>query len=296
MTAILLEGREPAQKLVEQVAREVEALRHQFRRVPRLACVFAAGDSAALAYAKQQKRACTKAGIEYEPIELPEGSTQDGLLETIARLNARTDLTGVILQVPLPAPFDARAAQRAIAAAKDVEGILPASLGALVHGDTSLPPCTAMAAVELLRTVRPSVKGLEITVVGHSEIVGKPLALILLGSEREAATPTVCHIATRDLAVHTRRAEVLFVAAGKPGLIRGDMVKTGAIVIDIGFNVIEGKEPDGSPARRLVGDVDFESVRPVAGYVTPVPGGVGPMTAAVLMRNAAECARRIFGA
>ena len=186
---------------------------------------------------------------------------------------------------------------------KDVEGMHPSNMGMLVYGKMGVAPCTALGAMELLRSSGVELKGKEVVVVGHSEIVGKPLTLMLLASQMESATPTVCHIATRDLAFHTLRADILFVAAGKAGLIRGDMIKEGAVVIDIGINRVPVLDADGKPVlndkgkprRKTVGDVVFEEAVEKASMISPVPGGVGPLTTTMLLRNTVVAARQAKG-
>ena len=204
----------------------------------------------------------------------------------ILNLNADPQVTGVILQRPIPDGLPIQQLQSAIHPLKDVEGMHPASIGNIVYRNLELGPCTAMAAVELLRQTGVSLEGLEATVIGHSEIVGKPIAFLLMA---EGATVTVCHHLTREVAVHTRRADAVFVAVGKPGLVKGEMLKPGAVVVDIGINQIE--DADGNT--QVVGDCDYHACRQVAGWITPVPGGVGPVTVAVLMRNTLIAARRL---
>jgi methylenetetrahydrofolate dehydrogenase (NADP+)/methenyltetrahydrofolate cyclohydrolase len=179
--------------------------------------------------------------------------------------------------------------ENAIHPSKDVEGMSSANIGNIVYGDSSLGPCTSLASVELLRSTGLNLRGLEVVVVGHSEIVGKPVALLLV---EELATVTICHHGTRNLTYHTRQADALFVAVGKPGLITGEMVKPGAAVIDIGINLIEVIHADGTKGSKTVGDVDYESVHEVAGWITPVPGGVGPVTVAMLLRNTVVATER----
>jgi methylenetetrahydrofolate dehydrogenase (NADP+)/methenyltetrahydrofolate cyclohydrolase len=181
--------------------------------------------------------------------------------------------------MPLPEHIDAEKVQEAIVPSKDVEGVNPQNMGLLVYGWPGLAPCTALAVMELIKSTGTSIKGKQVTLVGHSALVGKPLTLLLLSSEFDSATTTVCHIATKDLAAHTRGAEILIVAVGKPGLITGDMIKEGAMVIDVGINRVDGK---------IVGDVVFEEAKQKASLITPVPGGVGPVTTAMLLKNAVE--------
>jgi methylenetetrahydrofolate dehydrogenase (NADP+)/methenyltetrahydrofolate cyclohydrolase len=212
----------------------------------------------------------------------PAASTEAEVLAVIQTLNADPRVTGIILQRPVPSHLDLDHLQNAIHPHKDVEGMTPANIGNIVYGNATLGPCTALASVEMLKSTGLDLHGLEVVIVGHSEIVGKPIALLLM---EELATVTICHHGTRNLPLHTRRAEALFVAVGRPGLVTADMVKPGAAVIDIGINQVTEDGPDG-PHNRVVGDVDFDSVHQVAGWITPVPGGVGPMTVAMLLRNA----------
>ena len=228
-------------------------------------------------------------GIEFEHHHYPGNITQREILAAIYALNADPRITGIILQRPVPRSLDLEELENAIHHIKDVEGMSSANIGNIVYGDSSLGPCTSLAAVELLRSTGLELRGLEVVVVGHSEIVGKPVALLLV---EDLATVTICHHATRNLIYHTRQADALFVAVGKPGLITADMVKPGAAVIDIGINQVDVILPDGTHGTKIVGDVDFEGVHPVAGWITPVPGGVGPMTVAMLLRNTVVATER----
>jgi methylenetetrahydrofolate dehydrogenase (NADP+)/methenyltetrahydrofolate cyclohydrolase len=234
---------------------------------------------AAAVYVRNQQRAAAEVGIEMEVQNLPLEIREPQLLSAIERLNARPEVVGVIVQRPLPPGIDPRAVQSAIDPRKDVEGMHPANMGAILYREPVLPPCTAAAALELVLASGRDLRGAETVVVGHSEIVGKPIAILLL---HRLSTVTVCHIGTRNLLDHTRRADVLVVAVGKAGLVHGDMIKPGACVIDVGIN----QGADG----RIIGDVDFASAAAVAGHLTPVPGGVGPVTVAMLLRNALRAA------
>jgi len=248
------------------------------------------GDSPAVSlYISNQKRACDQVGIGFEHRHYPGNITQGELLAALHALNVDPRATGIILQRPVPSTLDLEQLENAIHPSKDVEGMSSANIGNIVYGDSSLGPCTSLASVELLRSTGLNLRGLEVVVVGHSEIVGKPVALLLV---EELATVTICHHGTRNLAYHTRQADALFVAVGKPGLITAEMVKPGAAVIDIGINHIEVTQPDGSRISKIVGDVDFDSVHEVAGWITPVPGGVGPMTVAMLLRNTVVATER----
>jgi methylenetetrahydrofolate dehydrogenase (NADP+)/methenyltetrahydrofolate cyclohydrolase len=200
-------------------------------------------------------------------------------------MNADPRVTGIIIQRPVPKHISLRVLQASVSPMKDVEGMHPASIGNIVYNQLDLAPCTAAASVELLKSTGVKLEGLEVVVVGHSEIVGKPIAFLLMSA---GATVTVCHHMTRSVAMHARRADALFVAIGRPRLIDGSMVKPGAVVIDIGINAVT----DADGAKKIVGDVDYDSVKEVAGWITPVPGGVGPVTVAILMRNTVTALRR----
>ena len=288
MPAQLLEGGPIAERIINEVRQALAAL----PAPPKLAAVLATDNPGARFYAGSQAKACEEAGIQYElhdPARAGALSTEDQMRAYVRRLNADASLTGIILLVPAPEGVDARRVQMEIAPHKDVEGVTPANIGRLFYGDFSLAPCTAHAVVRILREAKVDLKGKEAVVVGHSEIVGKPAVVMLLKSVMESPTVTCCHIATRDLAFHTRRADVLIVAAGKAGLIRGDMVKPGAVVVDVGINRVK---VEGEKRPRIVGDVEFEAARQVAAAITPVPGGVGMVTTALLLANVVECARR----
>jgi methylenetetrahydrofolate dehydrogenase (NADP+)/methenyltetrahydrofolate cyclohydrolase len=244
------------------------------------------GDTSAVdLYVRNQARQAAKVGIAFEQRNFPEHITQEELDSSIRAMNADPRVTGIIIQRPAPPHISLRALQGVISPMKDVEGMHPASIGNIVYNQLDLAPCTAAAAVELLKSTGQKLEGMEVVVIGHSEIVGKPIAFLLMS---QGATVTVCHHMTRSVAVHSRRADAVFVAVGKPKLVDASMVKPGAVVIDIGINSIIGD--DGEP--KIVGDVDYESVKEVAGWVTPVPGGVGPLTVAILLRNTLIALRR----
>ncbi len=279
-----IDGREVAKTLLKEVSGDVADLAAAGWQPKLVAIVI--GDSAAVAlYVRNQKRSSEKVGIEFEERSFPGDSTEDEVLSAIASMNADPRITGIILQRPIPDHMNIRRLQSAVHPLKDVEGMHPASIGDIVYNDIRLGPCTAMAAVELLKQTGLELEGLEVTVIGHSEIVGKPIAFLLMA---EGATVTVCHHMTRNLSVHSRRSDAVFIAVGKPSLISGDMIKPGAAVIDIGINQIV--DADGNT--KVVGDADFESCKKVAGWITPVPGGVGPVTVAILMRNSVVAATR----
>lgn len=300
MTASLLQGEKVASEFKEGLKKDIEDLEAK-GTPPHLVAVQVGENAASRVYIKQQQRSCEEMGIKYELKELPGATTEDELLNFIDGLNGDDSVTGIILMMPLPQGIDARQVQVRISPGKDVEGMHPANMGRLVYGEMGLAPCTARAAFELLKSSGVELKGKEVVVVGHSEIVGKPLALMLLSSQMQSPTPTVCHIATKDLAFHTRRADIVFVAAGKPGLIKADMVKDGVIVIDIGINRVPVTDENGNPVlnekgkpkKKTVGDADFEGIKEKASFITPVPGGVGVVTTTMLLYNTVESARRI---
>jgi methylenetetrahydrofolate dehydrogenase (NADP+)/methenyltetrahydrofolate cyclohydrolase len=245
----------------------------------RLVSVEVGQNPAAAVYVRNQQRAAAEVGIDMEVQNLPLATTETQLVATITELNRRPEVAGVLVQRPLPPGIDPRVVQSAIDPCKDVEGMHPANMGAILYREPLLPPCTAAAAQQLILATGMDLRGTETVVVGHSEIVGKPIAVLLL---HRLSTVTVCHIGTKKLVDHTRRADIIVVAVGKAGLVHGDMLKPGACVIDVGIN----QGPDG----RIVGDVDFASCREVAGFLTPVPGGVGPVTVAMLLRNTLRAA------
>jgi len=293
VAAKIIDGESLAAKFKEDIRREVEQLKKRCKIVPLLTAIQVGENPASAVYVKSQRKSCEEVGINYQLHELPEATSQDELLKFVQKLNTDDKVTGIILEMPLPQQINPRRVQMAITPMKDVEGMNPSNMGMLVYGSPRLAPCTALAAMELLKSTGVDIKGKEVTVVGHSEIVGKPITLFLLSSLLESATPTVCHIATRDLASHTRNAEILIVAVGKAALIKGDMIKDGAIVIDVGINRVPVLDEKGEPVvdregkRKIktVGDVVFEEAVEKASYITPVPGGVGPLTVVMLLRN-----------
>lgn len=298
MTAKILDGEVLAARIKEKLKTEIEGLKKR-GVIPRLCAVQVGENPASRIYTNQQKKNCEEMGISYELDTLPQDTSQEELIKFIEKLNQNKDVSGIILQMPLPQQMDARVLQIKISPLKDVEGLHPVNMGMLVYGNQRLAPPTALGAIELLKSSGVDLKGREVVIVGHSEIVGKPVMLLLLQSQLESPTPTVCHIATKDLAFHTKRAEILIVAAGKAGLIRGDMIREGAVVIDIGINrvpVLDEKgnpvlNDKGKPKKKTVGDVEFDKAKEVCSYISPVPGGVGPLTVAMLIRNTLECVK-----
>jgi len=279
-----LNGAPVARKIVAEVEAEARAAIADGWE-PRLVSIAVGEQPAVEVYVRNQRRKAEAASIAFEERRFPEATTQAELDAAIRAMNADPRVTGVIIQRPVPKHLSIKALQGAVHPLKDVEGMHPASIGNIVYNELDLVPCTAAASVELLKATGLRLEGLEVVIVGHSEIVGKPIAFMLMS---EGATVTVCHHMTRSVSSHARRADALFVAVGKPRLIRADMVKPGAAVIDIGINSETG--PDGK--ERIVGDVDFDSVKDVAAWITPVPGGVGPVTVAILLRNTMVALKR----
>jgi len=293
MAGRIIDGESLAAKFKEDIRKEVGELKKKNKVTPLLVAIQVGDNPASRVYVNNQRKSCEEVGIDYQLHELPEATSGEELLQFVEKLNRDDKVTGIILEMPLPQQINGRRVQRAITPMKDVEGMSPSNMGMLVYGNPRIAPCTAMAAMELLKSTGVDIKGKEVTVVGHSEIVGKPITLFLLSSILESATPTVCHIATRDLASHTRNAEILIVAVGKAGLIKGDMIKQGAIVIDVGINRVPVLDEKGNPVvdsegkrkMKTVGDVMFEEAVEKASHITPVPGGVGPLTVVMLLRN-----------
>lgn len=277
MSATLIDGKAIAARMREETRAEAGRLA-EAGWVPRLVSISVGDVAAAELYVRNQQRSAEAAGVAFEARNYPEAISLEQLTGVIQGLNADPRVNGVIIQRPLPAHIPVKALQKAVHPLKDVEGMHPSSIGNIVYNDLTLGPCTAVAAVEILKTLPLKMEGLDVCVIGHSEIVGKPIAFLMMGL---GATVTVCHHMTRQVAVHSRRADAVFVAVGKPGLVRGEMLKPGAALIDIGINRIE---TEAGP--RIVGDADFASCAEVAGWITPVPGGVGSVTVAVLMKNA----------
>ena len=280
----LLDGRRAAAEILAGVARDAAELTEQ-GWAPRLVSVTVGDVEAVDVYVRNQRRRAEACGIAFEERNFAADVSRAEIVAALRAMNSDPRITGVIIQRPVPEHLSIRDLQMAIHPLKDVEGMHPASIGNIVYNDLDLAPCTALASVELLKRTPLGLKGLEVVVIGHSEIVGKPIAFMLMA---EGATVTVCHHMTRNLASHSRRADAVFVAAGRPGLVTGEMIKPGAALIDIGINQIT----DDSGDVHIVGDADFDSCAEVAGWITPVPGGVGPVTVAILMRNAVTAAKR----
>ena len=285
----IIDGKKIAADVRAEVAAGAAALRSSFR-APGLAVVLCGEDPASVSYVTAKERACAECGIVSFPVRFLADVPRETLLGEIARLDAAPEVDGILVQLPLPRGLDEQEVVRAIAPDKDVDGFHPVSLGRLVIGLDGFVPCTPAGIVELLLRSGVDPAGKHAVVVGRSNIVGKPVAALLARKGRGGnATVTVCHTATPDLGRFTREADVLVVAAGRPGTVGAGMVKPGAVVVDVGVNRV----PDASRKAgcRLVGDVDFDAVSPVASLITPVPGGVGPMTIAMLMANTLKAAR-----
>ncbi len=287
MPAQLIDGAAIAARTKSEVQTRVRELTNLGHRVHLVALLVGGIDAGAL-YAQRQGEACRAIGIDYTLHKLPATITQKELKHEIRRLNADASVTGIMMHLPLPSHLDAPRLQYEIDVVKDVEGVNPANIGYVVYGHTLIAPCTALSAVELIKSTGVRIEGAEAVVVGASQIAGKPISLLLT---EQMATVTLCHIATKDLKLHTRRAEILVVAVGKPGLIQPEDVLDGAVIIDVGINRIA--LPDGT--KKTVGDVEFDTVRHKASHITPVPGGVGPMTVAMLLRNTLRSAELHFG-
>ena len=285
-----IDGKGIAAEIRAEVAAEAAAMAAA-GVAPGLAVVLVGENPASVSYVTAKERACAECGIRSFPVRLPATASQGELLAEIARLNAHPGVDGILVQLPLPKGIDEQAVIRAIAPEKDVDGFHPVSLGRLLLGLDTFVPCTPAGILELLARSGVGTAGRRAVVVGRSNIVGKPVAFLLARKGPGGdATVTMCHTATRDLAAHTREADILVVAAGRPGTVTADMVKPGAVVVDVGVNRV----PDASrkAGYRLVGDVDYAGVAPRASLITPVPGGVGPMTIAMLMKNTLKAARR----
>ena len=279
-SARLLEGSPIAREIRTAVAEDVVTFTEANGRPPGLAVLIVGRDAPSTVYLEQILRGCAKVGIHAEFVELEGEATEDSVAATLRDLNADPTVDGVIVQMPLPPTIRLRAIIDAIDPAKDIDGIHPLNAGLLRLGYDGFLPATAHAAVEILRRSGIEIAGQDAVVIGRSAVVGMPAAFLLV---KEDATVSVCHRRTRDLAGHVRRADIVVVAAGKPGLVTGAMLKPGAVVVDVGINVVDG---------RIVGDVDFESAVDVAAAITPVPGGVGPLTNALLLTHLIRAAER----
>ena len=280
MSAIILDGKKIAQEIQEELSLKVEELKGK-GITPGLAVIRVGEDPSSLIYVRNKKRKAEEVRIHFEEHTLKENTSQDELIELIARLNSDSRIEGIVLQLPLPDHLDEKRILEKISPNKDVDGFHPLNMGRLLKGDPSFIPATPRGIVELLDRYKIPLEGKRAVVVGRSDIVGKPLAFLLLARN---ATVTICHSKTKDLSLITREGDILVAALGKPGFIKEKMVKEGSVIIDVGINRVGNK---------IVGDVDFEKVKVKASYITPVPGGVGPMTIVMLLSNVIKKAQNI---
>ena len=278
--AIIIDGKATSTAIKEEIKLEVEALKAQKGLTPGLAVIIVGENPASKIYVRNKNQSCIATGMYSVVIEMPEDTTEEALLCKINELNHAPEIHGILVQLPLPKHIDEEKVLKAIVPEKDVDGFHPTNVGYLTIGKPTVLPCTPAGVIELLERYNLEISGKKCVVLGRSNIVGKPAALLLLAKN---GTVTVCHSKTKDLAAVCRDADILVVAIGKPKFVTADMVKPGAVVIDVGIN----RNDEG----KIVGDVDFSAVEPIASAITPVPGGVGPMTIAMLMKNTLECAK-----
>ncbi|OKP90104.1 bifunctional methylenetetrahydrofolate dehydrogenase/methenyltetrahydrofolate cyclohydrolase FolD [Paenibacillus sp. P32E] len=283
MTAAIISGKQVSDEIRIDIAREVASLAERGVK-PGLAVVLVGEDAASQVYVRNKEKSSTELGFHSEVHRLDAATSQEELLALVAELNRRDEIDGILVQLPLPNHIDEKAVINAIAVEKDVDGFHPINVGNLVIGDDSLLPCTPAGVIELIKRTGTGMSGKHAVVIGRSNIVGKPVSLLL---QRENATVTMCHSRTANMAELSRQADILVVAIGRANFIDGSFVKPGAVVIDVGMNRLDNG--------KLAGDVDYESAREVAGYITPVPGGVGPMTITMLMANTLTAAKRRRG-
>ena len=289
MAAKLIKGTEISKQIREEIAREIEELKKEHGVTPGLATILVGEDPGSKVYVGQKEKACNKLGIYSERTDLPADTSEADLVELVKKLNDNPKIHGILVQLPLPKHIDAERVIYAIDPDKDVDCFNPVNVGKLMIGTGRFLPCTPYGIMELLRRSDIKTEGKHVVVVGRSNIVGKPIANIMMQRPSGGnATVTLCHTGTKDLAAFTKMADILIVAVGRPKTITADMVKEGVVVIDVGVNRI-GKTPEGKAI--LVGDVDFDAVQEKASAITPVPGGVGPMTITMLMRNTVEAAK-----
>lgn len=284
MPAQIIDGKALAQAIRERIAEDVRLLEKDTGIKPGLAAVLVGDDPASAVYVRNKKIACEKAGLYPQEHLLPASTPQETLLKLVHQLNADPRIHGILVQLPLPPGMDSQAILHAVSPEKDVDGFHPVNVGRLVTGDPGFIPCTPKGVIQMIDSTGQDIAGKRAVVIGRSNIVGKPVAMLLL---HRHATVTICHSRTKDLPAVVREADIVIAAIGKPLFVTPDMVKEGAIVIDVGINRLA----DG----KLVGDVDYDRVKERAGWITPVPGGVGPMTIAMLLQNTVESAKRVAG-
>lgn len=288
MTAKIIDGKAIAAEIRAEVAQGVEELKNSKGITPGLAVVLVGEDPASQVYVRGKEKACQEMGIYSEKHVLEADVSEDKLLELIDALNQNPKIHGILVQLPLPDHISEEKVIHAILPSKDVDGFHPENVGKLAFGADTFLPCTPHGVLVLLERSGVDLKGKEVVVVGRSNIVGKPVALMLL---KRHATVTICHTRTKDLAFHTKRADILIAAAGKAEMIKGDMVKEGSVIIDVGVNQV-GVDP-ATGKRKLVGDVEFAAAAEKAAAITPVPGGVGPMTITMLLQNTLKAAQQV---
>ena len=282
----IIDGKALSLSLKEEMKGRISELGQKYGRVPCLAVIIVGDNPASRSYVKGKIKAAEFTGMDSSLIELPEDVSEEKLLEVISGLNADSGVDGILVQLPLPGHIDEDRVIDAIAIEKDVDGFHPGNISKLWLGRPCIVPCTPKGIIRMIESTGVSVAGKKAVVVGRSNIVGKPVAKLLLDRN---ATVTIAHSRTADLPAVTREADILVAAVGRPEMIKAEMIKEGAVVIDVGINRIPCTKEDGTPGSRLVGDVDFEGASKVAGWITPVPGGVGPMTITMLMENTIEC-------
>ncbi len=293
MTAKIIDGKQIAADMRAELKAEVAKLKDK-GIVPGLAVILVGEDPASQSYVTAKEKACAEAGIYSDDNRLPEDTTQEKLMALVERMNKDARINGILVQLPLPGHLNEWEVLFAIDPAKDVDGFHPVNVGKMVVGEKGFLPCTPHGVIQLLIRSGVKLEGAEVVIVGRSNIVGKPLANMLIQKNKKGnATVTVCHTRTKDLASHTRRADIVIAAAGRPNTVTADMIKDGAVVIDVGVNRVE--DATKKKGYRLVGDVDFEAVKEKASFITPVPGGVGPMTITMLLYNTVESAKRAAG-
>ncbi|MCF8215827.1 MAG: bifunctional methylenetetrahydrofolate dehydrogenase/methenyltetrahydrofolate cyclohydrolase FolD [Chlorobium sp.] len=293
---LIIDGKKVSSDLKTEMKVRVDAHRATTRKVPGLTVIIVGEDPASQVYVRNKAKSCVEVGMNSSVIEMPASTSQEVLLAKIHELNANPDVHGILVQQPLPKQIDEFAVTMAIDPAKDVDGFHPENLGKLVMGhlDRCFVSCTPYGILELLGRYNIETKGKHCVVVGRSNIVGKPMANLMLQKlEATNCTVTICHSATKDIPSYTRQADILIAAIGKARFITADMVKPGAVVIDVGINRID--DPSTKSGTRLVGDVDYEGISPIASAMTPVPGGVGPMTIAMLLKNTLQSFERVNG-
>ncbi len=289
MGAEIISGAEVAKDIRAELKTAVEELKAEHKITPGLVTILVGENPASMSYVTGKQKTAKELGFYSVQENMPAAASEDDLLAMVERYNADEKIHGILVQLPLPAHINESKVLLAIDPKKDVDGFHPISIGKLLLGEDTFPPCTPAGIMELIKRSVSDTKGAEVVVVGRSNIVGKPIAMMMAQKGEGAnATVTICHTGTKDIASHTKRADILIVAAGRPNTVTADMVKPGAVVIDVGVNRI-GKKPDGK--NLLAGDVDFEGVKEVASKITPVPGGVGPMTITMLMKNTYDSAK-----